>query len=99
LLLLTRGLVDADQRIDGITRAGLNAALEGLKVYVAWAGIALTHIVEQAWVNGDGDVASTATGTYVPTPEPQAIEFDSLEDFTTWLAGNWSMPGGPESEA
>ena len=51
LLVLTQGLVEADETIDSITRVGLNASLKGLEVYVAWAGIALTHIVaEQASV-------------------------------------------------
>ena len=47
LLVVTEGLVEADTTIDSITRAGLNAAFKGLEVYVAWAGIALTHIVEE----------------------------------------------------
>ena len=51
LLVLTEQLVEADETIDSITRAGLNAGLKGLGTYVAWAGIALTHIVaEQASV-------------------------------------------------
>ena len=50
LLVATEGLVEADEMIDSITRLGLEAALKGLEVYVAWAGIALTHIVEQASV-------------------------------------------------
>ena len=50
LLVVTQGLVEADETIDSITRAGLNASLKGLEMYVSWAGIALTHIVEQASV-------------------------------------------------
>ena len=50
LLMATQGLVEADETIDSITRAGLNASLKGLGTYVAWAALALTHIVEQASV-------------------------------------------------
>ena len=50
LLVVTQGLVEADETIDSITRAGLNAGFKGLEIYVAWAGLALTHIVEQASV-------------------------------------------------
>ena len=50
LLVVTRGLVEADTTIDGITRVGLDFALKGLEIYVSWAGLALTHIVEQAKV-------------------------------------------------
>ena len=50
LLVFTEQLVEADETIDSITRAGLNAGLRGLEVYVARAGLALTHIAEQASV-------------------------------------------------
>ena len=50
LLMVTRGLVEADTTIDSRVRVGLNSALKGLEVYVAWAGLALTHIVEQVSV-------------------------------------------------
>ena len=47
LLMVTRGLVEADTTIDSRVRVGLNSALKGLEVYVALAGIALTHIVDE----------------------------------------------------
>ena len=50
LLVAIQGWVKADETIDSLTRVGLNASIRGLEVYVAWAGIALTHIVEQASV-------------------------------------------------
>ena len=50
LLVATQGWVEADETIDSITRAGLDASIKALEVYTAWAGLALTHIVEQASV-------------------------------------------------
>ena len=49
---------------------------------------ALAGYGQMCAVIGDKRFYSNNTGTDVPTPEPQVIEFDSLEDLTNWLAGH-----------
>ena len=76
-------------RADNNNETDSESAILGLESMAEYARLTTIIGDERFYSNNeDGDVASTATGAYVPTPEPQVIEFDSLEDLTNWLAGN-----------
>ena len=76
-------------RADNNNETDSESAILGLESMAEYARLTTIIGDERFYSNSDdGDVARTATGTYVPTPEPQVIEFGTYEDFATWLAGN-----------